>query len=202
MSFSPTKWKRSTLLTVVGLLIIGPLVVEYFYSRSVVKQDQRDDELFQKYDCWPTDKCVSDFNADGVLDNIIVGDHEVIVKVADREVFRAAFDYQDGTFRTHLAINNTSGKSRLLIYDGVNHRPPLSAAYAWDGTKMQDDTASVLDRDILSAMARHDDAGGWNERAFRPFLRAAQLFAYYVALAIVLAVVLFKRYRVRVARFP
>ena len=201
MAFSPTKWKRSTLLVIAGMLIVGPLVIAYFYARAVAKQDQRDDELFHKYECWFPDKCIADFNGDGVADEFGGTDHELVMKAGGREVFRTDFDYQDGTFRTHFAISNTSGKPRLLVYDGVNHRPPMSAAYAWDGTKLQGVSPSDLDRDILSAMAAHDDTGHWNERAFRPLLRAAQLFVYYFVLAIVLAIVLFKRYRARAPRF-
>jgi hypothetical protein len=201
MALSPTKWKRSTLLSVIGLLIGVPLVIAYFYASAVMKQDRRDDELFQKYDCFPPDKCAADFNGDGIKDSIVLTDREVVAQVGGRDVWRAPFDYIDGTFRTHVAVNEMSGKSILLIYDGVNHHPPMSAAYAWDGSKLQSATASNLDWDILSAMARHDDTGGWNERAFRPLLRAAQLFVYYFALAIIIAGVLFKRYRARVARF-
>src|SRR6266576_1418042 len=119
MAFSPTKWRRSTLLTVVGLVTAVPLVVAYFDGRTEARQNQRDDELVQKFECWPPGKCVADFNGDGIVENIAVADREAVMKVSDREVFRTAFDYQDGTFRTHFAINTVSGKPTLLIYDGV-----------------------------------------------------------------------------------
>jgi hypothetical protein len=201
MAFSPTKWKRSTLLAAIILLGTGPLVFGYFYYRAVAKQDQRDDDLFRKYECWFPDKCVADFNGDGISDEFGGTGHELVITADRREIFRTDFDYQDGTFRTHFAVNNTSGKPTFLVYDGLNHHPPMSAAYAWDGAKLQQVSPSDLDRDILSAMAAHDDTGHWNERAFRPLLRTAQLLVYYFVFAIVLAVVLFKRYRARASRF-
>jgi hypothetical protein len=200
MALSPINWKRSTLLVVIGLLIIAPLLADYLYSRSQARQDQRDDELVQRYECEPRGKCVADFDGDGVTDNILVGERDFVIKVADREMLRMPYDYIDGTLRPHFAIITASGKSRFLIYDGSSHQPPLKATFAWDGVKLQPTQASDLEWQILSAMAAHDDTGGWSERAFRPLVRSARLLVYYFALVIVGALVFFKRYRAHVSR--
>jgi hypothetical protein len=200
MALSPTKWKLSTLLIVLALLIVAPLLFDYLYYRAQDRQDQRDDELVALYECEPPDKCVADFNGDGVTDRIVVDARDFVVTDTSREMLRLPYDHTDNTLRTHFAIVHISGKSRLLIYDGATRQPYLRAVFAWNGAKLAETQPSDLEREIISAMAAHDDTGGWNERAFRPLLREAQLFAYYFALAIIVAVVLFKRYRSRVAR--
>jgi hypothetical protein len=200
MALSPTKWNRSTLLIVLAFLLVMPALADYLYSRAQTRKDARDDELVQRYECEPPDKCVADFNGDGVAESLILGDGEFVVKVTGREVLRMPYDHTDGTFRTHFAITNTGGKSRLLLYDGVTHRPPLSAAFGWDGGSLVNTSPSDIEREILSAMTAHDDSGGWNERAFRPLFRSARLFVFYFALAIILALVLFKRFVAHGAR--
>ncbi|HLA11141.1 MAG TPA: hypothetical protein VJ023_11170 [Pyrinomonadaceae bacterium] len=200
MALPPTKWKLSTLLIVLALLILAPLLLDYFYYRAQERQEQRDDELVARYECEPPTKCVGDFDGDGISDRIVVADRDFVVTDGAREMLRLPYDHSDNTLRTHFAITDPSAKSRLLIYDGASHKPSLRAAFAWDGARLAEAQPSHLEREIISAMARHDDTGGWNERAFRPLLREAQLFVYYFALAIIVAVVLFKRYRSRIAR--
>jgi hypothetical protein len=200
MALSPVKWSRLTLLIVVALLVGAPLLVDYWYSRAQMRKDLRDDELVQKYECEPPDKCVADFNGDGVADNIIVDYPQFMVNIAGREVLRMPYDHTDGTLRTHFAIPNASGRSRLLIYDGANHQSSLSTVFSWDGAKLKQTEPSDVEREILSAMAAHDDTGGWNERVFRSLFRSARLTGYYFMLVIAVAFVLFKRLRTPVAR--
>jgi hypothetical protein len=183
-----------------ALLIVVPFLVDYLYSRSQARQDQRDDELVRRYECEPRGGCVADFNGDGQTDIIEIGEGDFVIKVADREALRMPYHPIDGTFRPHFAIINASGKSRFLIYDGASHQLPLKAAFAWDGAKLQQTQASNLEWEILSAMAAHDDSGGWNQRVFRRLVRSMRLFAYYVTIGLVGAVVLIKRYRANAAR--
>ena len=195
MALAPTKWKLSTLLIVIALLIVIPPLLEHFYYRAQDRQDQRDDELVAHYECEPPDKCVADFNGDGIADRIVVAEGTFVVTDGSHEMLRLPYDHTDNTFRTHFAIINASGKSRLLIYDGAAHHPYLLAAFAWDGAKLVDAQPSSLERDIISAMAAHDDTGGWNGR---PQLRTDYRGGYYLALAVVIGIVLFKRYRHRI----
>jgi hypothetical protein len=201
MALSPTKWKFSTLLIVSGVFVFLPLLLDYFYYRATDRQDKRDDELVARYECEFPANCAADFNGDQINDRIVVVDRNFVVTDGSREMLRLPYDNTDGTLRTHFAIANDQAKPRLLIYDGASHQPPLRASYAWDGTKLAATQPSDIEREIISAMAAHDDTGGWHERAFRPLVRSAQLFFYYFTLAIILAVVLFRRYKARTARF-
>jgi hypothetical protein len=198
MTLSPTKWKLSTLLIVVALLIGLPLLLDYFYCRAQDRQDQRDDELVARYECEPPEKCVADFNGDRIPDRIVVANGNFVVTNGSHEMLTLPYDHTDNTLRTHFAVTNDQGKSRLLIYDGAAHQPYLRAAFAWNGAKLVNTQPSDLERDIISAMAAHDDTGGWNERAFRPLLRSAYRGVYYFALAAIVGIVLFKRYRSRI----
>jgi hypothetical protein len=58
---------------------------------------------------------------------------------------------------------------------------------------------SSKEQEILSAMAAHDDTGGWNDRVVRDLYEVARLIAYYVLLAIVAGVIVYRRCRKRVA---
>jgi hypothetical protein len=196
MALSPTKWKLSTLLIAILLLIAAPLLLDYFYYRAQDRQDQRDDELVARYECEPPDKCVADFNGDGVLDRIVVAERDFVVTAGSHEMLRLPYAHIDNTLRTHFAVTAPTN-SRLLIYDGASHQPQLRAAFAWNGAKLVQTEPSDLEREVISGMAAHDDTGGWNERALRPLLRSAYRGFYYFALVVALVVVLFKRYRHR-----
>jgi hypothetical protein len=195
MALSPTKWNRSTLLIMLGGLILVPPFIDYWYSGAQTRRDRRDDELVRQYECEPLDKCVADFNGDAVADRIIVERRDFVVTDGSTEMLRLPYDHTDNTLRTHLAITEASGRSRLLIYDGASHWPNLRAVFAWNGANLGETHPSDLEREVLSAMAAHDDTGGWNERAVRRFLRGARLFVYYFVLAIVATFVLIKRNR-------
>jgi len=63
--------------------------------------------------------------------------------------------------------------------------------------------ATAVDQEIISAMADHDDSGGWNDRTiFRPVKRMALLVSYYFLLAVVIGIVLIKRRRGAITAAP
>jgi len=203
-----SKWKSSTLITIAALLIGVPLLIDHWLSERDRRQDLRDDELEREYECEPPNKCVADFNGDGISDRLDVAMGGrfygwLVAFNGEQEILRLPYDHTDGTFRTHTAIRNESGKSRLLVYDGASHRPPLKAVFAWNCERLVEVSPSNLDREILTAMAAHDDTGGWNERAvFRPIFRIARLIIYYILLTIVIGVVLYKRFRNPIRNLP
>ena len=203
-----SKWKSSTLITLFAFLIIAPLLIDRWVAERHRLQYMRDDELQARFDCEPVQRCVADFNGDGIparFDVVLtaaVSGH-FIVSDAGREVLRLPYDHTDGTLRTHLATRDESGKSRLLVYDGASHRPPLRAAFAWNGEKLVQASPEAIDREIISAMAAHDDTGGWNDRViFNEVFRAAKLAAYYIVLTIFMSVILYRKRRRPVVSLP
>jgi len=205
-----TRWKTSTLLVVAAFLIGAPLLLDQWYVAKQQRRDLRDDELVRQYECEPPEECVADFDGDGTLSRITVEQinpaerFDLWLKVYEngRELLRLPYDHTDNTLRTHTAIHNEAGKSRLLVYDKVS-RTDTVAVFAWDGNRLAEVPPSSLEQEILSAMAAYDDTGGWNERTvFRPFFRTARLFGYYALLTVVIGMVLYRRYRNPISRLP
>jgi len=203
--------KSTVLTTIIVLLLIGaPILINRSISERARRQEARDDELVAKYECEPPTKCVADFNGDGIPDRLDMIQTDAskrfewwLVALSDgSELLRLPYDHTDNTLRTHTAILSDIGKSRLLVYDGASHRPPLKTAFAWNGDKMVESLPSSQEREILSAMAAHDDTGGWNDRVVRDLYEVARLIAYFVLLAIVAGAIAYRRYRKRVAVKP
>jgi hypothetical protein len=195
-----SKWKSSTLILLFALLIIVPILVDAWVMRGVRIQYMRDDDLKGRFDCEPVERCVADFNGDGIPASFDVNltapvGGDLIVNDGGREILRLPYDHTDGTLRTHIAVIDKSGKSRLLVYDGASHQPPLKAAFDWDGEKLAQVSTEAVDSEIISAMAAHDDTGGWNERAFSETFRGAKLAAYYFGLTIFIGVIVYQRWR-------
>jgi hypothetical protein len=200
--------KSKVLTAIIVLLLIGaPILINRWVSERARRQEARDDELVVKYECEPPTKCVADFNGDGIPDRLDIIQTNPskrfewwLVAFSDgSELIRLPYDHTDNTLRTHTAILSDVGKSRLLVYDGASYRPALKAAFAWNGEKMVEVSPSSQEQEILSAMAAHDDTGGWNDRVVRDLYEVARLIAYYVLLAIVAGVIVYRRYRKRVA---
>jgi hypothetical protein len=188
--------------------MLMPLSIDKWIANRDKLQYERDDELVAQFECQPPAKCIADFNADNVpaqfevrLAEAVSG--SLVVVEGAKEILRVSYDHTDGTLRTHTAIRNESGKPRLLIYDGASQAPPHRGAYGWNGEKLVLVAPAAIDQEILSAMARHDDTGGWNERTvFKPIKRMALLAGYYLLLTVVVGVALIKRYRNSVGDRP
>lgn len=203
-----SEWKPSALVALFTCLIITPLLMDRWVAERQRRQYARDDELYAQYDCEPIRRCVADFDGDGVPARFDVepkgaGGWQFVVFDAGREALRLPYDHTDNTLRTHLAVRGEGGRPRLLVYDGASHRPALRAAFAWDGEKLARVAPEAPDRYIISAMAAHDDTGGWHDRViFNEVLRAAKLVAYYIVLAIFIGVILYLRRRRPVVTLP
>ena len=193
--------RKVSLIITIGLLAMAPLIIDRIASAGQRQQDARDDELVKEYECYPLDACAADFNGDGLPARFegaktyaVTGEIKVIE--GKKEVLRLAYDHTDNTLRTHTAVHRENDKARLLIYDGASHKPPLRAAYEWNGEKLVEVKPAGVEEEILSAMAAHDDTGGWNDRAvFRPIKRALYLGAYYIVLIAAVAIALYKKLR-------
>ena len=203
-----SRWKSSTLITLFAFLIIAPLLIDRWVAERRHLQYMREDELQARFDCEPIQRCMADFNGDGIpsrFDVVLtaaVSGH-FIVSDAGREILRLPYDHTDGTLRTHIAIRDESGESRLLVYDGASHRPPLRAAFAWGGEKLVQVSPEAIDHEIISAMAAHDDTGGWHDRViFNEVFRVARLAAYYIVLTIFIGIILYRRRRRLVVNLP
>lgn len=195
-------WNRQTLIFMLALLVFLPLGVESWQRGRALRQDRRDDELVARYDASPdpvTHKI--DFDGDGIDEFMqaerLPGLSERWLTVANGEgrvLLRLPFNYADNTFRTHIALVTEAGLPHLLVYDGANYHEPLRAVYAFDGRGLAPIPATSRERAILSAMAAHDDTGGWNERAVRGVYSACKLVCYYFALAVIIFVVAYRRF--------
>lgn len=188
--------KRILLFALIFTVLIGLPIAIYKRARQ---QDLRNDELEAKYECERPSTCVGDFDGDGVVDQVNVVEilnsprRFLTVVSKDRELLRLPYVHIDGTLRTHTAVTMSDGQTRLLIYDGASYPDPVRAAFGWNGEKMVETSPSYLEREIISAMAAHDDSGGWNERVIRNLFLKGALFAYYVVLAIVIGAIAFRR---------
>src|SRR5258705_4427655 len=194
-------WKASSLLMILALLVTVPLLLDPWHSAKQARQDYRDDELEKQFECEPPAKCVADFDGDGISDKVSVQpnsaerfDLGLVVSINGREVLRLPYDHTDNTLRTHTTVRRENSKHRLLVYDKASRKETVGA-FGWDGSKMLEVVPTFLDREILTALAAHDDTGGWNERTvFRPFTRMLRQGIYFFLLAIVTGVVIYKRH--------
>jgi hypothetical protein len=195
------KWKSFKLAILLGGFVFVPLLIDRWIAHRDNLKYAREDELVARFECEPPTKCLVDFNSDAVpaqfevaLAGAVSG--SLLVHDGGREILRLPYDHTDGTLRTHTSIRNESDQPRLLIYDGASQQPPHSEAYAWNGEKLILVSPTALDREIISAMAGHDDSRGWNDRTvFRPLKRMGLLVGYYFLLAVLVGLVLFKRRR-------
>lgn len=183
------------------LLAVGvPLLIAGAIWEPYRRQDARDDQLYDKYDCHFPEKCNGDLTGDGLPDQMHATDHlaraerSLIVTANGREILRLPYDYTDGTLRTHTAVVSNGAQSRLLIYDGVNYPTPRKTAFGWNGERMVEVSPSDFERKIINAMAAHDDSGGWFNRVMRRLLLKASLAGYYLILGISLTVIAYRRY--------
>lgn len=183
------------------LLAVGvPLLVAGAIWESYRREDAGHDQLYYKYDCGFPGRCSGDLTGDGLSEHIDVTEHlaqpelSFIVMTQGREILRLPYNHTDGTFRTHIALVNTGAQSRLLIYDGVNYATPRKAAFSWNGERMVEVPPSDFEQEIISAMAAHDDSGGWFNRVMRKLLLQASLAGYYLILAISILVIAYRRY--------
>lgn len=183
------------------LLAVGvPLLIAGAIWEPYRRQDARDDQLYDKYDCEFPDGCVGDLTGDGLpdlmhdTDPLTYPDRSLIITSNGREILRLPYNYTDGTLRTHTAVVSNGTKSRLLIYDGVNYQPPRKAAFGWNGERMVEVSPSDFEREIIDAMAAHDDSGGWFNRVMRILLIKAALIGYHALLAIIIGVIVYRRF--------
>lgn len=195
--------RNLTGITWLLILVLLPWLIDYWNYGEQWKQDRRDDELFEQYDCSPPEKCVADFDGDGMPARMEVvacdgRDYGCLIALeGGKEVLRLKHDSTDGTLRTHAAVRQLeSVASRLLIYDGVSRSQPLRAAFAWDGEKLKLVRPSEFEQRIIAAMAAHDDTGGWNQRTvFRDFKRYFSFLAYYLLLLVLTCVLWAGKYQ-------
>src|SRR5919198_5772227 len=176
---------RKTAITWLLILVALPWPIDYWFTAKRMRQDARDDELVFLYECNYRSACLADFDADRELARFVISPCEGMpwgcftVLEGDREIFRAPYVITDNTLRTHIAISEATGSPHLLIYDGVSHKSPLRAAFAYNGERLVEVTPTVLEGEVIDAMAAHDETGGWNERVLNGFIRELRFFAYY-----------------------
>ncbi len=178
------KAKRIFLYVSALLLVIVPLAIYELISA----RDTHFDEVVNQYECHG-EKCEADFDGDGIAgyveqtmdDSAAPSNRLLVVFDNNQELLRLPYRYIDGTFRTHVAIRNDSGKARLLIFDvSFTTKRPVKTVYAWNGQKMVEVPPRDMDGEILAAMAARDDAGSWNNWAFFRAFALLILIGYYL----------------------
>lgn len=178
--------RRSNLVLAFLLLAIAPL----FVYRWVSAKDKKYDELVRRYECGENHACLADFDGDGVAGEVVIewrtgsslaGDQWLIAADGGKELLRLPFWYADNTLRSHAAVRNEDGKSRLLIFWGATREPKHdSSVYVWSDERMLETAANAADREVLAAMAARDDSGGWSKWVAFRLIRDMALFGYYV----------------------
>jgi hypothetical protein len=190
--------KRSVKTTLLWLLILAalPWPVDYLLTLGAERKDRRNEELFRRHECGYYSACAADFDRDGggarfefEACRSVVG-HCLVIGEGGREVLRLPFHNTDNTLRTHLALREAEGATRLLVYDGAGRRDPLRAVFAWGDGKLVERAPDSLDLEIMDAMAAYDDTGGLNERVFRDIARAARFVVHYLLLVVLAGILL------------
>ncbi len=195
-------WNKPTLILILSILIVLPLVVESRLLGKRLRQSHDSYELSALYECYPLHRTYRvDFNNDGYNEYLLVenlpGAFKNWLTVVDntgRVFVRLPFNNIGTTRGTHVAIVNSSGAPHLLIYDAVNYYQPLKVVYAFDGQVMSQISATVAEREILSAMAARDGVEEWSQRDSTTLYSLVKLGFYYFVLAIIILVVLHRRF--------
>lgn len=194
------KWSINKKITVVFftcLLAAAPLFLVYKFYRYY----DRYDEIAKKYECYPFADCNADFDRDGIRDWIENvdepkgGDHDFRLKFflndkgQKREILNIRYDNTDGTFRTHVALLEEKGISKVVIYDTNNQ----GQFYYWDRQRLSPrENPSLLEWEIRTAMGLSDDTGRAERRLFE-LLWIPLLGLYYLLLAITIGCVVHYR---------
>jgi hypothetical protein len=156
---------------------------------------RRSDQLAAVYDQFPPE-FRADFDGDGVLGHGALETHEqretlgeFVARDGGREILRLPFEYRDGTLRTHVAVVESGGTPRVLVYDGMS-APQTRAVFAFSGERMVAVTPSELESEIIAAMADHDDTGGWPRLVTYKVLKGPTIVGWYLLVTIVAALYL------------
>lgn len=194
-----TKWKIRNLIIALVLLFLYPFVFDWLVNSEFRHRNLRNDYLVRRYECIPNNNCQADFNGDGKNEDVDVIDCSserwewcVNVSVDGREVFKRPFVHTDNTLRTHIAVNQENEIPHLLIYDKAS-RIQTIGAFAWDGNELSEIQPTAFDKEILDAMASHDDTGGWRERGFRDAKISIGFIGYYTFYVIMIAWIFYRR---------
>jgi hypothetical protein len=124
----------------------------------------------------------------------VAGDQWLIASDGGKELLRLPFWYADGTLRSHAAIRNEAGKSRLLIFWGAMREPRNGkSVYSWDGEKIVETAPTVADQEVLSAMEARDDSGGLPGSVALRLIRDVASIVYYVLLVGATVFILIRR---------
>lgn len=181
-------------LLALAVLVLVPL----FIDRVIAKRGERHSEIIRKYERYCIDApCEVDFDGDG-KPGLLMLDREkppapkydswLVVNEGGRELLRLPHWDIDGSFRTHIAIRNDSGRDRLLVFDGTHappdsSNPPTRLVLAWDGHQIVSVSPTDIDREIWLALASRDDSGTFNNWILYDFIRLPVLICYYLLLA-------------------
>lgn len=174
------------------LVIIVVTLPLFFYSWLSDKYTYLR-QLKNMYEC-QKDVCEADFDGNGVLEQVVIERANslnvpqkswlVVTDDGGRELLRLPYAYLDNTLRTHVALQKgTANKSQLLIFDGTGGRQnTISAVYQWQNGGMIMVTPVGIEKDILTAMAAHDDAGMWQWWSLYRAFSIPILIGYYLLL--------------------
>lgn len=181
--------KRLLLVGIILTLIaVLPAGVTFWLSRV----DSYNVAVLNEYEC-DGDRCESDFDGDGMSGTLTVDrgaplsqyDSWWVVTDSGKELLRLPRRDIDNTLRTHAAIYTQSGMTRIVIYDHLDKKKPVSTVYAYDGHRLVEVKPTEKDKEILKAMGSLDDSGSFGAWVlFRVFWKPALVFYYLLLVAI------------------
>jgi hypothetical protein len=202
------KWsinKKITAVFFTCLLAAAPLFAVYKFYRYYARYD----EIARKYECYPFANCNADFNQDGIRDWIETvyepknGEHNYRLKFflnnkgQTREILNIRYENTDGSFRTHVALLEEQGISKVVIYDTNNQ----GQYYYWDGQRLSlTERPSPVEMEIRTAMGLRDDTGRAQILQFE-LLGIPVLGLYYLLLAITIGCVVHYRRKLNAGYF-
>lgn len=183
------------------LALLAPLVLFvsvkiYFDTKSA---------LADKYECYPFEACIADFDNDGLPDSIEMQSDQVVDSnltyrlkfftnqaAGKTEVLNIQCNKTDGSFRTHVALLSEEGRQKVVIYDTINEEQ----YFFWNGEKFVPSTnPSLLERDIRYSLGLNDDTGGMHIKILLVVAFIPLSALYYFALFITAAVLIYRRRR-------
>jgi hypothetical protein len=109
-----------------------------------------------------------------------------VVTDSGKELLREPRRSIDNSLKTHAAIIDDRGATRLIIYDHIfDHNPPRSLVFVSDGKTLVREAPLEDDNDVLAAMGSADETGTYERWVLFQLLAVPALVCYYALFAFV-----------------
>jgi len=180
--------KKFLLITFLLFLLYAPFLT----IKPIKNYYKAYEDIAKKYECYPIENCLADFNKDGKNDTFLTNNEPTQIERVnyrlkvlvdsdgkEKEILNVNYDHTDNTLRTHVAVFEEDGKKKLIIYDTVN----TEQFFFWDGNRLSPTPErTFLEREIWKAMSLEDDTGGFNQKIALDLTLIPLFGLYYIIL--------------------